>query len=64
MVVDEDTKTEEGYGEEKSVDFSTRVVNVRGECNCALILDIFSTHLCDFLSVSLIHSLVSIDFHR
>ena len=32
LVDDEDTKIEEGYGEEKSGDDSARVVNVRGEC--------------------------------
>ena len=31
LVEDEDTKTEEGYGEGKSGDDSTRLVSVRGE---------------------------------
>lgn len=37
-VDDEDNKTEEqGYGEGNSKDDPARVVNVRGECYCALI---------------------------
>ena len=35
LVEDEDTKTEEGYGEGKKGDDSIRVVNVRGEWFCA-----------------------------
>lgn len=41
LVIDEDTKEEEGYGEGKSGDDSTRVVNVRGECYCAIDLYFF-----------------------
>ena len=41
LVIDEDTKTEEGYGEGKSGDDSTRLVNVRGECYCVFDLEFF-----------------------